>query len=725
MMHTWGRMIARWRWLILATAAIGIAVAGLVGPTVFGALSSGGFATPGSEAARADARITATVGRQDVDIVALYRSDRLTVDDPAFRQAVQHSLATLPAADVAASAGYYSTGSPAFVSADRHATYVTIRLNGTTDAARMAAYTRVSPGLSNAGAGVGVTLGGAAAINSQINSQVSADLGRAEGLSMPLLLVLLVIVFGSAVAAGLPVLIGGMTVLGSFVVLRLLTMVTDVSVFAINIITIMGLGLAIDYGLFIVSRFREELAGGGVPVADALARTMATAGRTVAFSAVTVAVSLSSLMLFPQVFLRSMGYGGVAAIGVAAIGALTVLPAILAVLGHRVDAWRVRLPRRRRASRTSARATAGRWERFARTVMRRPLAFAAASAILLIWLAIPFLHVRFGGIDERALPAGAPGRVVAQALASQFGAPVTSPVQVLVEGADPAAVQAYAGQIRALPRVDGVSVQATSGAATLLRVDYPGEVVDAPARSVVSGVRALAPPSGAQVLVGGVTAQNVDLRASLGARLPLMAAIVVATTFVLLFLAFGSFVLPLKAVVMNVLSLGASFGVVTWIFQDGHLSGLLHFTPTGTVETTQPILMLAILFGLSMDYEVFLLSRIREQWERDGDNTEAVAHGLQRTGRIITSAALLLVVVIAAFSTSGITFIKLIGVGMAVAIALDATVVRAVLVPATMRLLGRRNWWAPGPLQRWQSRYGWAESEPAAAAEPELVVARS
>jgi uncharacterized membrane protein YdfJ with MMPL/SSD domain len=729
MLQAWGRVVARRRWLVLAAALVAGILAGIFGPGVVASLSSGGFETDGSQAVRTDQRIVATVGRQDVDVIALYHSDRLTVDDPAFGRAVAHSLGSLPGPDVSAVASYWTTRSPSFVSADRHSAYAAIRFAEPGLAARMAVYQRVAPGLQDAGAGLTVRLGGAAAINQQINSQVSQDLARAETLSMPLLLLLLVVVFGSAVAAGLPLLVGGLTVLGSFVVLRLLTQVTDVSVFAINIITLMGLGLAIDYGLFIVSRFREEL-DRGVTVADALGRTMATAGRTVLFSAVTVAVSLSSLMLFPQVFLRSMGYGGVAAIAVAATTALTVLPATLAVLGHRVDALPVRLRRRRGAATAPAGVGSvagvggvggpvdgGRWERFARVVMRRPLSFVVVSGAVLLTLALPFLHVQFGGIDERALPSGAQGRQVAQALQQQFGAPTTAPIEVLVDGASAAQVQQFGARIAAVPGVSAVNPMATKGSTTLLQVDFPGEALDTRARQTVADLRALPAPPGSQVLVGGVTAHNVDLRDSLAQRLPWMALIVVATTFVLLFLAFGSFVLPLKAVVMNVLSLGASFGVVTWVFQDGHLSGPLGFTSTGTVETTQPILMLALLFGLSMDYEVFLLSRIREQYERSGDNTDAVAQGLQRTGRIITSAALLLVVVIAAFSTSGITFIKLIGVGMGVAIVVDATIVRAMLVPATMRLLGRWNWWAPAPLQRWQNRYGWKESDDAAAVE--------
>ncbi|MEJ2578095.1 MAG: MMPL family transporter [Kineosporiaceae bacterium] len=746
MMQAWGRIVARFRWWVIAAAAAGFAAAGIIGPGVFGNLTGAGFDTPGSEAARALERIEATVGRQDTDVVAVYRSDTLTVDDPGFRDAVQRSLGTLTAEDVDTVLSYYDTGSPDLVTPDRHATYAVVRLAADDLAEQMSVYQDAEKGLHDTGPDVRVDIGGITALDVQINDQVSADLAKAEQLSLPVLAVLLVIVFGSAVAAGLPVLIGGMTVLGSFVVLRTLTLVTDVSVFAINIITILGLGLAVDYGLFLVSRFREELRP-DVPVPDALARTMATAGRTVAFSAVTVAVSLSGLMLFPQLFLRSMGFGGIAAVTVAAVTALTVLPAALAVLGHRVDALRLRLPRflRRSTGRdrehgrehgehgTTVVATpgagpstdTGRWDRFARLVMRRPIAFAGVTVAVLVLLGTPFLHVRFGGIDERALPADAEGRLVSESLADDFHAPTTAPINVLVEGGDTAAVQGFADRIADLPGAEEVTAAARSQNATLLTVDYPGDALGSTARTLLTDIRGLSTPDGTDVLVGGLTAENTDLRASVGGRLPLMAALVVATTFVLLFLAFGSFVLPIKAVLMNVLSLGASFGVVTWIFADGHLAGLLHFTSTGTVETTQPILMLAILFGLSMDYEVFLLSRIREQYEREGDNTAAVAHGLQRTGQIITSAALLLIVVIAAFSTSGITFIKLIGVGMAVAIAVDATLVRAVLVPATMRLLGRWNWWAPGPLQRWQARYGWTEAEerlpaagPAATAGP-------
>ncbi|WP_088281658.1 MMPL family transporter [Kineosporia sp. A_224] len=718
MFASWGLSLARWRWAVLVLSFVAVAAAGVWGPGVVDRLTSGGFDDPGSPATRAEQRIVETVGRQDTDIVALYSSPTLTVDDPAFRTAVEGALATLPAADVTQVVTYWSSGADVFVSADRRSTYVAVRLADETRAGRSDVYAEVAYGLRATDPQVTTALGGNAAIDAQISTQVGEDLARAESLSAPLLVVLLLVVFGSAVAAGLPLLIGAFTVLGSFVAVRLITEVTEVSVFAINIITILGLGLSIDYALFVVSRFREQIrAGQDVP--EALATTMATAGRTVAFSAVTVAVSMTGLLLFPQVFLRSMGFGGIAAVVVAATTSLTVLPALLAVLGRRVDALRIRLPRtltgaltaRRERRATAGAEHAGGWERLARSVMRRPVLWAGAVVAVLAVLGSPFLHVEFGGIDARALPEGAQGRVVAEALDRDFAGVDTAPIDVLVEGADDAALASFSTAVAGVDGVTGVRPVAARDGATLLAVGYTGGAVEATAREAVTAIRALPAPAGATVDVGGVSAQQVDLRASIARTLPWMALLVVSATFLLLFLAFGSLVLPLKAVVMNVLSLGAAFGVVTWIFQDGNLSGLLGFTSTGTVETTQPILMLAILFGLSMDYEVFLLSRIREEWDATGDNTAAVAAGLQRTGRIITSAALLLVVVIAAFSTSGITFIKLIGVGMAVAIVVDATVVRALLVPATMRLLGRANWWAPAPMVRWWERYGVRESD--------------
>ncbi len=564
-------------------------------------------------------------------------------------------------------------------------------------------------------------MGGPVAVFSDVGDQVESDIARAETLTMPLVVLLCLVVFGSVVSSFLPALIGGIAIVGSFALLRGFTTVTDVSVFAINVITLLGVGLAIDYALFVVSRFREELATGS-STPDAVAATMATAGRTVAFSGLTVAVSLASLLLFPQVFLRSMGFGGMAAVLVAMVTALTVLPALLAVLGKRVDAGRMPWRRRTRV----APADHGAWARIARVVMRRPVVVLVTVVVGLLALGLPFLRVEWTSVDERVLPAGTESRVVSEQLAG-FAGQEGARAQVVVSGADPAELVTYSEALAAVDGVEDVRTVGQRDGTTLFEVAYPGEANSAQGRAVVEDLRAVPVPDGAQALVGGESAQLADLLTSLGDTLPWMGVVVVLAMLVLLFLAFGSVVLPIKAVVVNVISVVASFGVVVWVFQDGHLADLLGFTPLGALDATQPILMLAILFGLSMDYEVFLLSRIREQWDRTHDNTEAVAVGLQRTGAIITSAALLLAVVIGAFATSGITFIKMIGVGMLVAILIDATVVRTLLVPAAMRLMGRANWWAPAPLARWWDRHGFREGQPAADAQPserERILAR-
>jgi RND superfamily putative drug exporter len=526
------------------------------------------------------------------------------------------------------------------------------------------------------------------------------------------------LVFRSVVAAMMPLLVGGLAILGAFAATRVLTYTTDVSIFAINVITLLGLGMAVDYALFVVTRFREELAA-GQSVPDAVQRTMVTAGRSVFVAGLTVSMALASLLLFPQMFLQSMGFGGMAAVLVAMLAALSVLPALLAILGTRVNALRVPLPRwRRTASETDG------WARIAYAVMRRPVVVMAGTVLVLGLLASPFLRAEFGAADERVLPAGTESRVVSERIDREFPGGGAEHVDVLVSGAQPEAAAAFATRIRALPSVVDASVTAQRGESSLISVSYAGDSAGPVARGIVRDIRGLAPPAGASVLVGGIGAETVDLLGSLADRLPLMALLVAVSTMLLLFLAFGSLVLPIKAVLMNLVSIGASFGAVVWIFQDGHLSGLLGFTSTGDLEASQLILMLAILFGLSTDYEVFLLSRVREEWDAIGDNRQAVATGLQRTGGLITSAALLLVIVIGGFATGGITFIKMIGVGMIIAIIVDATIVRALLVPATMRLLGRANWWLPRPLAKVYGRFGIKESLPAPPAverEPALV----
>ncbi|WP_460492358.1 MMPL family transporter [Dactylosporangium cerinum] len=697
-------------------AGVALAVLGAVwGTGVIGTLSSNGFEDPDSESARATQRIVAEIGRQDADVVALYTSRDLTVDDPRFQTAVQDALAKVrQRAEVARVVSFYDTGNPALVSTDRHATYAAITMR---TADNDEDFKAIRPDLR--ATGIDTQVGGHTAIFADVSDQVGEDIAHAELLSMPILLVLLALVFRSVVAATMPLLVGGLAILGAFVVTRLLASVTEVSVFALNIITLMGLGMAVDYALFVVSRFREELAlGHDVP--QSIGRTMTTAGRTVLVSGLTVAFALSSLLLFPQAFLRSMGLGGMAAVLVGMLVALTILPAVLALLGTRINALRVPLPKRERST------TGGAWARIAHAVMRRPVPVIAAVVIVLAVLASPFLRAEFGAADERVLPPGTPSRVVSERLAAEFPGGGGSTLTVLVSGADRAAVDAFAGDIGRLDGVSAATVTATKGASSVVTVAYAGPLN----RALVLDVRALPAPAGAQVLVGGTAADVEDRLDSLGSRLPYMALVAAAGTMVLLFLAFGSLVLPVKAVLMNLVSIGASFGAIVWIFQDGHLSDLLGFTPTGDLEASQLVLILAVLFGLSTDYEVFLLSRIREEWDRTGDNATAVATGLQRTGAIITSAALLLVVVVGGFATGGISFIKMIGVGMIIALVVDATIVRALLVPATMRLLGRANWWLPSPLLRVYRRFGIRESAGDAdggpeAPQPDLVSAQS
>ncbi|HEX2315565.1 MAG TPA: MMPL family transporter [Thermomonospora sp.] len=713
MLERWGRLVYRRRWPVLLAALAATIVAGVWGTGVFGALTSAdGFRTPGSESARAVEVAERALPRSEADVVLLYEDARgRSADDPAFRAAVTGALAALPKDRVAAAVTYYSTGSPQFVNADRTRTYAVLQMAGRDSAERQDNFEAVKETLDDAG-GLTVKVGGSLGAEDAINGRVGGDIARAEMLAMPILLVLLVVIFGGLVAASMPLVTGLTAILGSFTALHAIALVTDVSIFAVNITTFLGLGLAIDYGLFVVARFREELARTDA-VEDALAATMATAGRTVLVSGVTVAISMGGLVLFPQIFLKSMGYGGVATVLVDMVAALTLLPALLAVLGPRINALSVR---RRRPARARATGGEGAWHRLAHAVMRRPVAYAVAATALLLALGAPFLGINWGGVDTRVLPEGTDARVVSETLEREFPRNTTSPITVVVDGRTDAA--AYAERLRQVPGVTGATVTGTAPDASRIALTHRGDSQSQAARDVVDRVRDVPAPPGTEVHVGGDTAATMDQLDSLGATLPWVALLVGAAIFVLLFLAFGSLVLPLKAIVMNLLSLGAAFGAVVWIFQDGNLSGPLDFTATGTIAPAMPILMLLLLFGVSMDYEVFLLSRIREQYDLTGDTGAAIASGIQRTGGIITSAALLLLVVLGGLALSGISFIKLIGVGMVIAIAVDATLVRMVLVPSTMRLLGRANWWAPGPLARVHRRYGIREE---AAPARELV----
>ena len=527
-----------------------------------------------------------------------------------------------------------------------------------------------------------VAMGGTALATVQVNHQIQHDLTFAEELVFPVLLLLTLWVFRSLVAALLPIVCCALTFLGGLLVLRLVDLAMPVSTYALNIVTGIALGLGIDYSLLLVSRYREELARHG-PGLEAVRRTTATAGRTVAFSAVTVAAAIATLAIFPLGFLRSMGIAGALVAPVAGLVSLTVLPALFILLGERVNALS---PRRwRRAAERTARGERGGWYRFARALMRRPVPVAIAASALLLVCALPFLSIRFTGIDATVLPAKVSSRVVSEAVTHDFAPTVVTPIYAVVRGTN-ADAEAYAARIRA-PLVPPPlrlgrnvwEVRASSGKPFL----------DDASQRLVEQMRAL--PGGA--VVGGATAQFLDQKHTLGETLPVAAALLCAVTFVLLWLATRSLVLPLKALLMNLLTLAATFGILVFVFQDGRLEGLLDYRGQGALELTQPVLLFAVAFGLSTDYGIFLLTRIREAWDSGLSNREAVAIGLERTGRIITAAALLFCIAVGSFATSQIILVKEIGVGVALAVLIDASIVRALLVPSLMAILGRWNWW--------------------------------
>ncbi|HET7689225.1 MAG TPA: MMPL family transporter [Nocardioidaceae bacterium] len=718
MIKSWGAFVARRALTVLLVGIVVVLGAAGYGAGVFDSLSQGGFDDPKTESSRELAAEREAFGNKTVDVIAIYSSDDLSATDPAFRRSVEDTLDAIPDGVTASITTYYDTRSPDLLSTDGRSTQVLISLGGDTQNEYLENYDELAPVLE--AEGLETDLAGPFATYNDVNHISETDLRKAETVSAPVVLILSLLIFGSLVAASMPVVVGVIAVLGSLAVIRVLSEFVEVSIFSVNVITLIGLGLAIDYALFIISRFREELARLPEDDPDAPAKaiqaTMVTAGRTVLFSGLTVAAAMSSLLVFPQAFLKSMGYGGIAAVLVAMLAALTVLPAILRLLGRRIDAGRMPWRRHRPVSTDTDH---GAWARLAHAVMRRPVIVAVAVTAVLLAVASPFLGVKWGSVDYRVLPEDAPAHVAAQKLNDEFG-PERSSASLLLQGVDQAGVTAYTQDVKDVPGIVDVQPVAQDGDNTLLRAFWEGNSQSQASQDLVRELREIDPAQGT-ALVGGLSADTVDLTASIGDHLPWMGLIVIGVMLVLLFIAFGSLVLPIKAVLMNAISVTASFGVVTWIFQGGHFEDALGFTSPGFLDATQPILMLAILFGLSMDYEVFLLSRVREQYDRTHDNTGSVAVGVQKTGRIITSAALLLAVVIGAFSISGIVFMKMIGLGMLIALLVDATVVRALLVPATMKLLGSANWWAPAPMRRWWDRYGFREEERAAVADKESV----
>ncbi|HLX39503.1 MAG TPA: MMPL family transporter [Ktedonobacteraceae bacterium] len=740
-----GGFLYRMRWSAIIVAMIIVVTAAIYGSSLFGLLKSGGFTDPNSQSSQAQAVLDAKLGGSSADVIILMRSDSLHVTDPAFVNAAEPVLTTLKARpEVASVTSYFSTQSSSFVARDGHETFAIVQLKAQDEGTKESDYKKIqslitSPTLS-------LQVGGTVPVSIAISAQVSADLEHAEIITFPIVTILLFIVFGGLVAALLPLLIGGVAILGAFAVLHLLTNFTDISVFSINVVTMLGLGLAIDYALFIVTRFREELRDDENDVQGALRRTMKTAGRTVAFSGLTVSTSLLGLLFFPEVFLRSMGIGAIAAILVVLVASLTILPVILALLGRRVNALSLR-----RLLRRSTRAnqdTHGAWYRLSQGVMRWPVPVALGVLAILLLLGTPFLHINFSTTDVRVLPASQPARVVSDTLSSDFTQQGNSQIVIAVRtpgnalsAANLANLDSYIHDIQAIPGVEqvnslvtvspalslaqyqqlyahpntnaqltAVAAQLAGGDATKVTVEMQPAERSTATETIVRQVRAIQAPGGLVALVDGITPEQMDLLASLAATIPYALLVIAVAVFILLFLMTGSVVIPIKAILLNILSLTATFGGLVWIFQDGHLQNLLNFQSLGSIDATQPVLIFAIAFGLSMDYEVFLLSRIKERYDETGNNREAVATGLQRTGWLITSAALLLAVVLGAFGGSKIISIQEIGIGLAIAVIIDATLVRMLLVPAFMRLLGRWNWWAPAPLQAIWKRIGFSET---------------
>ncbi|RKS07918.1 RND superfamily putative drug exporter [Nocardiopsis sp. Huas11] len=701
----------RRRWWVLVATALFAVFAGVWGSAVFSDVSDSGFEDPGSESSRAVEVLEEELGHDDVDIVAVYRSDEMRVDNPSFAAAVERVVDDLPEDAVAGAETYLDedlgeTERGMLVSEDMHATYVPVTLSGADHAERLHQYEEVAEVLESSQ--LEVHLGGPVAVESELSAMAESDVVRAELVTLPILLLLLVLIFGGLIAGLVPLAVGGLAILGSLTALRALTYVTDVSVFAINVATILGLGLAIDYGLFMVSRFREET-GRGRPIAEAVARTVDTAGRTVAFSGVTVGIAFAGLLFFPQPILQSIGWGGIAVVAFDLVAALVFLPALLSVVGPRIDSLRIPLPRRTVTGAVHERA--GGWARLARTVMRGPAVSLVVVGGVLLVLGSGLASAQLGSTDQRYLPEDAESRIASESLSDDFPAGGLGRLQVAVVGdASESGLEEYAERLEDLPEAVAATVERTGDGIAHVQVAYEGESDSPEIEGLVSDVRSEPLPEGAEeVLVGGVAAMQTDNVAAIVDAVPVTVAFVAAATLLLLFLAFGSVVLPIKAVLMGALSLSASLGLVVWGFQEGAFAALLGFDAVGTIDPTYLVLITIVSFGLAMDYELFLLSRVREEYVRSGDNTASVAIGLQRTGRIITSAALLLVVVLLAMGTSGLLFLKVIGIGLALAVIVDATLVRAVMVPATMRLLGGANWWLPRPLRWVHDRIGISE----------------
>ena len=765
----WGAFVYRHR-RIVALIALVVAVAALpFASRASGKLTSGGWLDPLSESSQVDSRLAAEFGGGKSSLLALFTRAQPGADatSAAFQAAIATSVAPLRSdPNVTGIVGYADTGDRRFVSVKGDAAYVVINLS-VTDEQSVPLYPTLRAELAPP-AGYAVSVSGYAPFTIDTSSSAGKDLERAELVSLPIVAIVLFLVFTSAVAAGMPLLVAGLAIPTSLGLVYWLAQLMTMSIFVLNIASMLGLALAIDYSLFLVSRFREELANGR-EVGDAVARAVATSGKAVMFSGIAVAIGLSGLMIFPFATIRSIGLGSALVVACSVFFALTFLPAILGMLGHRVNRLSLAGLRHRLRGERGA-ITAGevvlevtdpghpsRWGRVARGVMAHPWRVLLPIVALLLALGTPFLHLEQGVPGAEVLPAGLESRDTFVKLEADFPPGETTPMVILADlSGDPtspagiAALQDYAKRLATVPGISRVEsfftisdpktglalppaqvqglfalppAQRPAGVAALLAQYVSGDTVRLnaispyiasrpEATSLVPIVRALpveAPITG--TAVGGTAALGADFLTGQADRLPFAVGWTMLATAVILFLLFGSVVLPLKAVLMTLLSATASFGALVWIFQDGNLANVLAFQSPGFTVAGIPIIMFCVIFGLSMDYEVLLLSRIQEAWRRTGDNTASVVEGVVRTARVITGAALIMVCVFSAFVLADEITIKSIGIGMAIAVAIDASIVRVTLVPAAMRLLGRWNWWAPGPFGWIAARVGFSHVE--------------
>ncbi len=715
---------------VIAVAVLLMAAAAVFGLPAASHLSGGGMVDPASESARASALLARKFHRGEMQMMLLVSSDGGVNDGPArFVGAdIVSQLARSPFVTQVSSPWDAPTPPPGTISADGKSALIVAALNGDENSAPKHAQA-LADRLARDRDGVTVRAGGPAVLYAQINQSTEKDLLRMESIAIPASFVALVWVFGGLLAAAVPMAVAGFAIVGSLAVLRGLALVTDVSIFALNVAAALGMALAIDYTLLIVSRYRDEVSDGRSRD-DALVRSMATAGRTVLFSAMTVALALVPMVLFPVYFLKSFAYAGIAVVALSALAALVVAPAVIVLLGKRIDSLNVRLFCRRvfrRPEPPQRPITEDAWYRTARVATRHAIPIGLAIVILLLVLVAPFFHVRWGNPDERVLPASATSRTVSDAIRGEFSAAAASAVTIVIPELEPPAkpeLDAYAAQLSRVADVASVSSPTGTFVAGERRgpPSTPAGLADGSAYLTVSTtlplysraseaqldrLHAVVPPGGQPVLMTGNAQSNRDSVHAITSRLSVVFGFIAVVTLVLLFMLTGSVVLPIKAVVLNMLSLTAAFGALVWIFQDGHL-GALGTTPSGTLVATIPAMMFCIAFGLSMDYEVFLISRIREYWLGSGrtraDNDESVALGLAHTGRVITAAALLMSISFAALMTADVAFMRMFGVGLTLAVLVDATLVRMLLVPAFMHLFGGLNWWAPRALLRLRRR---------------------